>query len=459
MGIAHKLKAVASRLTSNAAPATSVVPLESMLRRKKRPSDTSLRSELSGIIARGSYRIEAPIGTGATGIIYSAWQMPLERRVAIKVLRAQFANDTAMRERLLREAHMAAAVRNEHVVEILDCGVLENEHAYMVMEYVEGQRLSDLLDQNGALDLPLAVNIALQLAEALDSTHKSGVFHADIKPDNVILCERPGNPYFVKLLDFGVAGEIDPTTAPHRHSLVYGTPSYMSPEQVVGASLDGRCDIYSLGVVLYEMLSGITPIRGSNARELLGRQRTMVPVPLRSQARCSNVPPRLEAIVHRCLEKDPARRYQTAADLARELRFIQSRLTTLHTSPSHNPAPLARQNVVHLPKQPGLMTAAPANETGTPLDALPSATRSSLPSLRARKVTSAPPSGVRQARRNLPSWAIATRHSVAPRTSHWHTRALLCAVIGLVGGYALAQLAQYSNVYPKPASAPSLSER
>lgn len=459
MGIAHKLKAVASRLTSSAAPAPSVVPLESMLRRKKRPSGASLRSELSGIIARGSYRIEAPIGTGATGIIYSAWQMPLERRVAIKVLRAQFANDSVMRERLLREAHMAAAVRNEHVIEILDCGVLENDQAYMVMEYVEGQRLSDLLDQHGALELPVAVNIALQIAEGLDSTHKSGVFHADIKPDNVIVCDRPGNPHFVKLVDFGVAGEIDPTASTHRHSLVCGTPSYMSPEQVVGAALDGRCDIYSLGVVLYEMLSGITPIRGSHARELLGRQRTMVPVPLRSQARCSNVPPRLEAIVHRCLEKDPARRYQSAADLARELRFIQSRLATLRASTSPRPALHARQSIVHLTRQPGLMTAAPANELGAPLEALPFTALGGLAPFDARAGTSAPPSGVRQARHHLPSWAITTRHSVVPRTPRWHTRVLFCAVIGLVLGYALAQLAQYSNVYPKPTPAPSLSER
>lgn len=446
MGIAHKLRAVATRLSSRAAPATSVIPLESMLRRKKGPSDAS-KHELSGIVARGSYRIEAPIGTGATGIIYSAWQAPLERRVAIKVLRAQFADDPLMRERLLREAHMAAAVRNPHVIEILDCGTLENDQTYLVMEFVEGQRLSDLLDKEGALELHVAVGIALQLAEALDSTHNAGIFHADVKPDNVLLCQRSGNPHFVKLVDFGVAGEIDPQPGKHRHSSVCGTPSYMSPEQVVGASLDGRCDIYSLGVVLYEMLSGITPIRGSHARELLGRQRTMAPVPLRSQARCVNVPPRLEAIVHRCLEKDPARRYQTASDLVRELQFIQSRLATTSHPPSRRQPIAARPEGVHFSKLPKLMTAAPANELGAPLNRLsfsPVSESTPRPGALSRHRSSSAAPGLE--RRALPSWALETRHSLVPPAPRWKGRMLVCAILGLAWGYTLAQLAKHNTV-------------
>src|SRR5690606_25631597 len=146
-------------------------------------------------------------------------------------------------------------------------------------------------------------------------------------------------------------------------------PSYMSPEQVVGACLDGRCDIYSLGVVLYEMLSGITPIRGSHPRELLGRQRTMAPVPLRSQARCAHVPPRLEAIVHRCLEKDPARRYPTAVNFRCELRCVQSRLTSLPQPPSRR-QPVATRPCAHLRKLTTRRSAAPPNELGAPFSAL-----------------------------------------------------------------------------------------
>jgi eukaryotic-like serine/threonine-protein kinase len=457
MGIAHTLRAVATRLSSAAAPAASVTPLESMLRRKKTASPAPVNHELSGIVARGAYHIQAPVGTGATGLIYSAWQAPLERRVAIKVLRPQFANDNAMRERLLHEAHMAATVRNEHVIEVLDCGTLENDQTFMVMEYVEGQRLSDLLDQEGALDLHIAVAIALQLAEALDSTHKAGIFHADIKPDNVLLCERPGNPYFVKLVDFGVAGTIDPAPSSQRHGMVCGTPSYMSPEQVVGACLDGRCDIYSLGVVLYEMLSGITPIRGSHPRELLGRQRTMAPVPLRSQARCAHVPPRLEAIVHRCLEKDPARRYPTAGDLCRELRFVQSRLTSLSQPPSRR-QPVATRPGAHLRKLTTLMTAAPANELGAPFSALePSLDGLTLSPARATAGSVSPKSGTRY-RDALPSWAITTRHSLKPQGSSWKGRVVLCAAIGVVSGYAMARVAQHPAVSPRAALGVVLSD-
>jgi serine/threonine protein kinase len=433
-----------------------------MLRRKKAPSSSSLQTELSGIVARGSYRIEAPIGAGATGIIYSAWQMPLERRVAIKVLRAQFADDPTMRERLLREAHTAAAVRSEHVIEVLDCGTFDNGHPYMVMEFVEGQRLSDLLDKDGALELSTAVGIALQIAAGLDGTHAAGIFHADIKPDNVLLCQRPGNPYFVKLVDFGVAGHIDQTMSNQRHSLVCGTPSYMSPEQVVGASLDGRCDVYSLGVVLYEMLSGLTPIRGSHARELLGRQRTMAPVPLRSQPRCANVPPRLEAIVHRCLEKDPARRYQTVADLARELRFIQSRLTVPSNPPSvETPlAPRTSVSVSRLSKLTTLMTASPANEMGAPIASLPLPPWSGhTPNPNSAVVVTLPPPSVASYERNtLPSWALATRHSTAPRPpARWKSRVVLCALLGLAFGYVLARVMQHYTVSHAVAGTPSLT--
>lgn len=460
MGIANKLRAVATRLSSGAPPATSVIPLESMLRRKKLASESLGAQEISGIVARGCYRVEAPIGTGATGIIYSAWQVPLERRVAIKVLRTQFAHDEVMRERLLREAHMAAAVRNQHVIEVLDCGTLENDQTYMVMEYVDGQRLSDLLDKDGALDLHVAVAIALQIAEALDGTHSAGVFHADVKPDNVLLCDRPGNPYFVKLVDFGVAGGIDPAPSKHRYSSVCGTPSYMSPEQVVGASLDGRCDIYSLGVVLYEMLSGITPIRGSHARELLGRQRTMAPTPLRSQARCTNVPPRLEAIVHRCLEKDPARRYQTAADLVRELRFIQSRLVAQSHPPSRRQLIGPRPSLVHLPKLTTLMAASPANELGAPLANLSFAPLSGLTPRGTSLAVSAPPSsGQRFERRSLPSWALATQHSLVPKAPRWKGRVALCALVGLAWGYVLAELVQHFFVSPEPATSEVFTSR
>jgi serine/threonine protein kinase len=401
------------------------------------------------VIARGRYRVEGPIGTGACGIIYSAWQPELGRRVAIKVLRAQYARDAQMIHRLQHEANMASAIRNEHVVEILDYGQLEGERAYVVMEHIEGSRLSDYLDQNGALDLPVAINIALQLATALGATHRAGIFHGDVKPDNILLCNRNGNSTFVKLIDFGVAGDIETSETPQRHSTVCGTPSYMSPEQASGETLDGRTDIYSLGVVFYEMLSGTTPIRGSHPRELLNRQRLLPPIPLRSNPRSAHVPPRVEAIVHRCLEKDPARRYQTANDLIRELQFVQTRMNTALRAQSVPAPPNLRPSVAGLPRLTQLAAVVPANDLGRPLKSFALTTPAAVdkPS-RAPVTTTAAPVPSSRTRERAPSWATSTRASRLPRRQRrtWLRRVAPVLLLGMALGYISASaVTQFSR--------------
>lgn len=402
------------------------------------------------MIGRGRYRVEGPIGTGACGIIYSAWQPELGRRVAIKVLRAQYARDAQMIHRLQHEANMASAVRNEHVVQILDCGQLEGERAYVVMEHIEGSRLSDFLDQNGALELPLAINIALQLATALAATHRAGIFHGDVKPDNILLCNRNGNSTFVKLIDFGVAGDIETSDTPQRHSTVCGTPSYMSPEQASGETLDGRTDIYSLGIVLYEMLSGTTPIRGSHPRELLNRQRLLPPIPLRSNPRSAHVPPRVEAIVHRCLEKDPARRYPSANDLIRELQFVQTRVDTALRAQSV-PAPPSnlRPSVAGLPRLTQLAAVVPANDLGRPIKSFApaGATQVNSPNRAPTKTPDAPPP-MSRIRQRAPSWATSTRASRIPKRQRrrWLRRVAPVLLLGMALGYVSASaITQFSR--------------
>jgi serine/threonine protein kinase len=396
------------------------------------------------VISQGRYHVEGPIGTGACGIIYSAWHAPTCRRVAIKVLRAQYARDEQMVHRLQHEANMASAVRHEHVIEVIDCGQLESGQAFVVMEYIDGSRLSDFLDQNGALEIPLAVDIAVQLATALRATHDAGIFHGDVKPDNILLCNRPANPTFVKLIDFGVAGDIDASSTPQRYSTVCGTPSYMSPEQASGETLDGRTDIYSLGVVLYEMLSSTTPIRGSHPRELLNRHRMLPPIPLRSNPRSAHVPPRLEAIVHRCLEKDPARRYQGASDLLRELQFVQRRLLTATLPQATNTAqPVnVRPSVAGLPKLTKLAAVVPANDLGRPLTTYPSPPTPGLrttPSVGLGYAASLP-APVSRVRIQSPSWATSTRASRRPSTAkrRWLRRVAPVLLIGIVLGYVSA---------------------
>lgn len=441
MRLKNALKVVASRLSSQPAPVSEGDPMRSVLRRK---ASQPTQGKLAGVVAQGRYRIEAPIGTGASGIIYSAWQSQPERRVAIKVLRPQYEHDAQMTERLLHEATMASAIRNEHVLEILESGRLESGKAFVVMEHIDGQRLSDLLDQNGALDLSVAINIAVQIAEALRATHHAGIYHGDVKPDNLLVCNRPDDGHFVKLIDFGVAGDIEPTHTYQRHSMVCGTPSYMSPEQAFGETLDGRTDFYSLGVVLYEMLSGTTPIRGSYPRELLAHHRTMAPLPLRSNPRCAHVPPRVEAIVHRCLEKDPSRRYQSATDLLRELSFVQNRLSAaaqVTPAPSAPAIPL-RGSFAGLPKLANFSAVVPANDPGRPLGALPlPASHLKLESVVA---ASAPPSvpapSSRARRKAAPNWAVKTRESRRPGrlATKWSRRAAPMVLLGVALGYVWA---------------------
>lgn len=455
MRLKNALKVVTSRLSSQPAPVSEAQPVRSMLRRK---GPTQQPHPKPGAIAQGRYRIEAPIGTGASGIIYGAWQSQPQRRVALKMLRPQYEHDAQMAQRLLHEATMASAVRNEHVVEILESGQTESGKAFVVMEHIDGLRLSDLLDQNGALELPIVINIAVQIAEALRATHHAGIYHGDVKPDNLLVCSRPDNGHFVKLIDFGVAGDIEPTHTYQRNSMVCGTPTYMSPEQASGETLDGRTDFYSLGVVLYEMLSGTTPIRGSYPRELLIRHRTMAPLPLRSNPRCAHVPPRVEAIVHRCLEKDPSRRYQSATDLLRELTFVQGRLAAKEQAaiasvtplaavpstavpPAAVPAVAARASFAGLPKLANFSAAVPANDPGRPLTALPlPASQLKLGSVITASATPSVPAPPSRVRKTAPTWAVTTRESRRPGrlTTKWSRRAAPMLMLGVALGYVWA---------------------
>lgn len=444
MGLKTALKVVANRLSSQPVRATDDVPAISTRRRKVTQQSGHDWSEPLG---KGRYRLEAPIGTGASGIIYCASQANNRSRVAVKVLRPQYEGDVQMTQRLLHEATMASAVRNEHVIEIIDSGYSASGKAFVAMEHIQGQRLSDLADQNGGLDLPVAIDIALQLAEALRGTHQAGIYHGDVKPDNILLCRRPTNEHFVKLIDFGVAGDIEPSRTRQRYSTVCGTPSYMSPEQASGETLDGRTDIYSLGVVMYEMLSGTTPIRGNYPRELLTRHRTVAPKPLRSNPRCSHVPPRIEAIVHRCLEKDPARRYQTANDLLRELSFVQTRLQNITRETTPEPesgVSLVRPTFAGLPKLTTFATAVPANDPGRPIGVMPLPAAGLTPAPASVSPPSVPlPPPVRRVRAQSPVWASETRESRRPKKWRWRRNVAPLVLLAVALGYASASTAAY----------------
>lgn len=274
----------------------------------------------------GHYRITAKIGAGGMGEVFLAEDTRLDRRAAIKFLPAELAVDPERRQRFLTEAKAASALNHPHVCVVYDVGETEDRLPFIAMEFVEGESLAAMVTR-GPPKIAKIVQIAIQVADALDAAHAQRIVHRDIKPENVILNER-GN---VKVLDFGLAKRMlqEATDSPGGTDLlqktkdgqVLGTPSYMSPEQAVGRSVDHRSDLFSLGSVIYFLLTGRGPFAGGNFGEILDH---VIHRPPEAIARFNyEVPPELERITLKLLAKDVDRRYQSARDLLVDLRNLE----------------------------------------------------------------------------------------------------------------------------------------
>ncbi len=264
----------------------------------------------------GPYQIVAPIAQGGMGVVYHARQPSLQRDVAIKILPTQFTQDAEFLARFERESRVLARLRHPNIVQVFDAGS-SGEHHYIVMEYLPGgtlaSELAALRKKNEALPIQKAVEIAKQIAQALEYAHQKGVVHRDIKPSNILIAD---DGRYV-LSDFGIVTD-STNTKITRTLQTLGTPEYMSPEQANGLSVDRRSDVYSLGVVLYEMLTGAPPFSGGNALSVLNKHLT-APPPSLSKIRVG-IPSWLQSIVQKTLEKQPERRFQTAAELAAALQ-------------------------------------------------------------------------------------------------------------------------------------------
>jgi serine/threonine protein kinase/tricorn protease-like protein len=270
----------------------------------------------------GPYKIHSLLGVGGMGEVYLAQDPRLDRTIALKILPRELASDPDRMRRFIREARAASALKHSNVATIHDIGESEGVH-FIAMEYVEGQTLAHKISGR---PLPIAeiVEIGIQVADALDEAHRKGITHRDIKPANLMLTSREQ----VKILDFGLAKVARPegqvmgsgisTVVKTETGLVMGTVQYMSPEQVLGKEVDHRTDIFSLGVVLYEMATGRLPFTGTSSSETMDRVLHGQPEAI---ARFNyDVPGELERIVRKCLEKDRERRYQSARDLLIDLR-------------------------------------------------------------------------------------------------------------------------------------------
>ena len=250
----------------------------------------------------GHYRITAKLGAGGMGEVYLAEDTSLDRKVALKILPLEVADDAARRQRFVKEAKAASALNHPHVCVIYEVGETPERHLFIAMEFVEGQALDTLVRQ-GALPIGQVVDIGIQTADALDAAHTKGIVHRDIKPANIILNERG-----VKVLDFGLAKRVGHDDVEQTRDLsqtrsgqIIGTPTHMSPEQALGKTVDYRTDLFSLGVVLYELVTGRKPFTGANIGETI---HNVVNAQPKAIARFNyEVTPELERIIRKCLQK------------------------------------------------------------------------------------------------------------------------------------------------------------
>lgn len=287
------------------------------------PEAEAARDPLLGATLGGLYHVQRLIGVGGMGRVYEATHTHLGKAYAVKVLPEARANKPDAVQRFLREAKSATRIDHEHIVKVVNCDTDEEHRLFIVMELLDGENLGDRLEARGALPVDESVEIARQTGEALQAAHDAGIVHRDLKPENIFITQKNGRD-FVKVLDFGISKIKTPDHGDPKLTAtdqIIGTPLYISPELAKGVSVvDHRTDVYALGVILYEMLTGSPPFTGQNHFQLLYKHGNEAPDPPSQRSKQANIPPHVEAAVLRAMEKDPANRFQSMNELCDALR-------------------------------------------------------------------------------------------------------------------------------------------
>ncbi|HKG59034.1 MAG TPA: serine/threonine-protein kinase [Pyrinomonadaceae bacterium] len=285
------------------------------------------------------YLIEEPLGAGGMGAVYRARHLSMDRPVAIKFLHQRLVEDEAARVRFQTEARAAVKLRHPNAVSVTDFGQSSEGVIYIVMELLEGRTLREILDREAPLETARAISIMLQASDAVAAAHDAGIIHRDLKPANILVTQSADQPAVVKVLDFGIAtfsadDDEDATALAHTNSII-GTPRYMSPEQHHGNDLTAAADVYSLGVILYEMLTGMVPFSGSTPAEIAEKHANNPPHPPREVV--AAIPEDVEHDVLHALEKQPADRPANAGEFRRELLETAERLGLEHNAVTSAP--------------------------------------------------------------------------------------------------------------------------
>jgi serine/threonine-protein kinase len=329
-----------------------IAALERSLTLKGDPGSTP--GDLEGTVLGGKYRIGRKIGSGGIGVVYAAEHVTLGHEVAVKVLRGAAARDGSEIARLRREAYIQVHVEHPNVARVLDLDQMPDGSIYVVMERLVGRSLADKLSRDKLLAPGLAVPIFIDVCRALQAAHDKGVVHRDLKPGNIFLCEDG----LAKVLDFGMS-KLASAESLTQAGYTLGTPEYMAPEQCIGAQVEPRTDLYALGVVMYEALTGSLPISAKNRRELLDLHQRQIPTSLRVRRPDLPIPEQLDFAVMKCLKKRTNERPRNAAEMEKLLAAVP-----LDGLVRTYPAGIGRRPAVQRPGEPENTKTYPGVGTG-----------------------------------------------------------------------------------------------